>query len=76
MRDTITLFEQELAWRNGRTTMLDSPGFVGMMERDSESLYDLLLATPKNMLHLSEDGAASAKDAEYDAYLIPHTPGE
>ena len=29
-----------------------------------------------NMLHLSEDRAAPAKDAEDDAYSIPHTPGE
>ena len=29
--------------------MLDSPGFMGMMERDLESLYDLLLATPEDM---------------------------
>ena len=48
MKDTITLFEQELARRNGRTTMPDSPEFVGMMERDPESLYDFLLDTPKN----------------------------
>jgi hypothetical protein len=48
MRDAITLFEQELARRNGRTTTPDSSEFVGMMERDLESIYDLLLATPKN----------------------------
>jgi hypothetical protein len=49
MRDAIALFEQELARHNGRTMMPDSLGFVGMMERDLESLYDLLLATPENM---------------------------
>ena len=49
MREAIALFEQELARSNGRTMMPDSLGFVGMMERDSESLYDLLLATPENM---------------------------
>jgi hypothetical protein len=94
MRDVITLFEQELARCNGRTTTPDSLGFVGMMGRDPDSLYDLLLATPKNtnsesdsegschsprecnMLHLSEDGATPAKDAEDNAYLIPRTPGE
>jgi hypothetical protein len=48
MRDVIALFEQELARRNSRTMTLDSPRFMGMMERDPESLYDLLLATPKN----------------------------
>jgi hypothetical protein len=65
-----------------------------MMERDPESIYDLLLATPENMgsesdsegscyllrecnmLHLSEDGAASTEDAEDDAYPIPCTPRE
>ena len=29
-----------------------------------------------NMLHLLEDGAAPAEDAEDDAYPIPRTPGE
>jgi hypothetical protein len=65
-----------------------------MMERDLDSLYDLLLATPENtdfesdsegscpllrecnMLRLSKDGAAPAKDVEDDAYLIPCTPRE
>ena len=49
MRDTITLFEQELARRNGRMMTPDSFGFVGMMEQDPEFVYDLLLATPENM---------------------------
>jgi hypothetical protein len=49
MRDTMALFEQELARHNGRTMMPDSLRFVGMMEQDLESLYDLLLATPENM---------------------------
>jgi hypothetical protein len=48
MRNTITLFERELARRNSRTTTPDSLGFVGMMERDPESLYYLLLSTPEN----------------------------
>jgi hypothetical protein len=49
MRDAITLFEEELARHSGQTIMLDSPGLVGMMERDLESLYDLLLSTPESM---------------------------
>ena len=48
MRDAIALLERELARHNGRTMMLDSPGFMGMMERDLESFYDLLLVTPKS----------------------------
>ena len=65
-----------------------------MMERDPESIYDLLQVTLENtdyesdsggscyplrecnMLHLLEDGVASAEDAEDDAYLIPRTPRE
>ena len=53
MRDAIALFEQELARRNGQKTTPDSPEFVGMMERDLESLYDLLLATLENMNSVS-----------------------
>ena len=49
IRDAIALFERELARRNGHMTTLESFGFVGMMEWDPESIYDLLLATPKNM---------------------------
>jgi len=49
MREVITLFERELAKHDGQLTMPESSGFVGMMERHLESLYDLLLATPKNM---------------------------
>ena len=49
MRDVITLFEQELTRHTGYTMMSESSGFVGMMERDLESLYDLLLATPENI---------------------------
>ena len=49
MWDTIALFERELARHNGRTTMLNSLGFMGMMERDPESLYDLLLVTSETM---------------------------
>ena len=48
MRDTIALFEQELARHNGQTTMPDSPRLIGMMEWDPKSLYDLLLATPES----------------------------
>jgi hypothetical protein len=48
MRDTIALFERELARHNGHSMMSESFGFVGIMERDLESLYDLLLATPEN----------------------------
>ena len=93
MRDAIVLFERELIGRDGRSMMPESSGFVGMMEQDPESIYDLL-ATPENtdtksdfegsnhplrecnMLHLLEDGVASAEDAEDDAYLIPRTPRE
>ena len=49
MRDVVTLFERELARHNGRPTMPESFRFVGIMERDVESIYDLLLATPENM---------------------------
>jgi hypothetical protein len=45
MRDTIALFEWELARRNGRLMTLESFGFVGMIEWDPESIYDLLLVT-------------------------------
>jgi hypothetical protein len=48
MRDAIALFEGELARHNGYSMMSESSGFMGMMERDLESLYDLLLATPEN----------------------------
>ena len=48
MRDVIVLFERERARRSGRTTTPDSPGLMGMMERDPESLYDLLLVTPES----------------------------
>ena len=46
MRDTIALFEQELARRSGRSTTPKSSRFVGMMEWDLESIYDLLQSTP------------------------------
>ena len=49
MRIVIAIFERELARCNGRTMTSSSPGFMGMMERDPESLYDLLLATPEGM---------------------------
>ena len=48
MKDAIALFERELARHTGHTMMPKSSRFVGMMERDLESLGDLLLATPKN----------------------------
>jgi hypothetical protein len=48
MRNAIALFKRELTRRNGRSTMLEFSGFVGMMERDPESIYDLLLVTPEN----------------------------
>ena len=41
----IALFERELARHTGCTMTPKSSGFVGMMERDPESVYDLLLAT-------------------------------
>jgi hypothetical protein len=49
MRDAIVLFERELSRRNGRSMTPESSEFVGMMERDPEYVYDLLLATPENM---------------------------
>lgn len=48
MRDAITLCEQELARRNGHAMTLGSSRFVRMIERDSESVYDLLSVTPRN----------------------------
>ena len=48
MRDAITLFERELARRNGHTMMPGSSGFVGMMEQDLESVYDLQSMTIGN----------------------------
>ena len=49
MKDEIVIFEQELARHNGHTTMLGSSRFVGMMEQDLDSMYDLLLTTPENI---------------------------
>jgi hypothetical protein len=49
MRDVTALFERELARRNCCLMMLESSRFVGMMERDPESIYDPLLVTPENM---------------------------
>ena len=48
MRDTIALFGREVARHTSRMMTLESFRFVRMMERDLKSLYDLLLATPKN----------------------------
>jgi hypothetical protein len=58
MRDTITLFEREPARRNGHSTMLDSSRFLGMMEQDLESIYDLLLVTLENR-HFESDSKES-----------------
>ena len=49
MRDAIALFERELSRHTRCAMMPKSFGFVGMMEKNPNSLYDLLLATPKNM---------------------------
>ena len=38
MRDTVVLFERELARRNGHMMILGPSGFVGMMEQDPESI--------------------------------------
>ena len=43
-----TPFERELARHNGHSTTLESFEFVGMMEQDPESIYDLLLVTPED----------------------------
>ena len=48
MRDAATLFEQELARQNRRSTMPSFFGFVGMMEQDPESVYDLLPLIPSD----------------------------
>jgi hypothetical protein len=49
MRDAIKHFERELAKCNGPATTPSPSGFVGMMERDPESIYDLLSMTLGNM---------------------------
>jgi hypothetical protein len=46
MRDATTLFEQEWARRDCCLMMPNLSGFVGMMEWDPESIYDLLESTP------------------------------
>ena len=66
MRDAIALFERELARRNGRTMMLDSPGFMGKMEWDPESLYDLLLATSETMDSESDSEGSCPPLREYN----------
>jgi hypothetical protein len=43
MRDAIAHFKRELARSNGHMMMPISSGFMGMMEQDLESVYDLLL---------------------------------
>ena len=48
MRDTIALFERELARCDSRLTMPESSRFVRMMEQDPESIYDILLVAPEN----------------------------
>ena len=84
------LFEQELARSNCRSMIPSLSRFMGMMERDIGSVYDLLPLTPDdpdskgsyhlvrqcNMLHLSKDGAVAVGGKEDDAYPIPRTPGE
>jgi hypothetical protein len=57
MRDTIALFEWELARCNGRSMTLESSGFVGMMEWDLESIYDLLLVTTENTDKSDSEGS-------------------
>ena len=64
MKDAIALFEQEHARHTGRMMTLESSRFVGMMERDPESLYDLLWATPENT------------DSESDSEGSCHSPRE
>ena len=49
MRDVIALFERELARHSGHSIMPEFSGFVGMMEQDPKSIYDLMLGTPENM---------------------------
>ena len=48
MRDATSLFERELTRHTGCKMKPKSSGFVGMMERDPKSAFDLLLATPEN----------------------------
>lgn len=45
MRDATTLFEQELPRRNRCSMMPNLFGFMGMVEWDLESIYNLLLST-------------------------------
>ena len=45
-KDMIALFERELAGQNGHTMTPSPSGFLGMMERDLKSVYDLLPMTP------------------------------
>ena len=49
MGGVVTILEQELTRHNGHSMTPKSSRFMGMMEWDPKSLYDLLLATPKNM---------------------------
>jgi hypothetical protein len=49
MRDTAMLFEQELARRNCHISAPSLPRFVGMVEWDPESIYDLLPSTLGDM---------------------------
>jgi hypothetical protein len=59
MRDMTALFERKLVRRNCHSMTLESFEFVGMMERDPESIYNLLLATPENTDSKSDsEGAA------------------
>lgn len=48
MRDVVMLFEQEVARHNHRLSVPSFSRSVGMMERDLEFVYDLLLSTLGN----------------------------
>jgi hypothetical protein len=61
MSNAITLFEWELARCNGHSMKPESSRFVGMMERDPKSIYDLLLATPENMNSESNSGGVAIR---------------
>jgi hypothetical protein len=59
MRDVTALFERKLVRRNCRSMTPESSKFVGMMERDPESIYNLLLVTLENTDSESDsEGAA------------------
>jgi hypothetical protein len=66
MSNAIALFERELARRNGRSMKPESSRFVGMMERDPKSIYDLLLATPENTNSESDSDGSCHLLREYN----------